>query len=140
MKLKIKKLHTDAKVPAYSHHDDAGFDLFMPENITIKKGERLGVPTGIAMEIPEGYVGLIWDKSGLAIKNGMKTLGGVVDSTYRGEVLVGMINLSDADYTFEKGHKIAQMIIQKKETVEFEECSELSDTTRGCGGFGSTGK
>jgi dUTP pyrophosphatase len=140
MKLKIKKLHEDAKVPKYSHHDDAGFDLFTPENIVVKKGERFGVPTGIAMEIPEGYVGLIWDKSGLAIKHGIKTLGGVVDSTYRGEVLVGVINLSEEDYTFEKGHKVAQMIIQKKETVDFEEVNELSDTTRGDGGFGSTGK
>lgn len=140
MILKIKKIHPDAKIPKYAHHDDAGFDLFTPENVIVKKGERFGVPTGIAMEIPEGYVGLIWDKSGIAIKNGMKTLGGVIDSTYRGEVLVGMINLSGNDYVFEKGHKIAQMIIQKKETVEFEECSELADTTRGCGGFGSTGK
>ena len=140
MKLKIKKMNADAKLPAYSHYDDAGFDLFTPENIIIKKGERIGVPTGIAMEIPEGYVGLIWDKSGLAIKNGMKTLGGVIDSTYRGEVLVGMINLSEGDYTFEKGHKVAQMIIQKKEFVDFEEVAELSDTVRGEGGFGSTGK
>ena len=108
--------------------------------VIVKKGERFGVPTGIAMEIPEGYVGLIWDKSGIAIKHGMKTLGGVIDSTYRGEVLVGMINLSGSDYVFEKGHKIAQMIIQKKETVDFEECSDLADTERGCGGFGSTGK
>ena len=115
MILKIKKLHPDAKIPKYAHHDDAGFDLFTPENFIIKKGERFGVPTGIAMEIPEGYVGLIWDKSGIAIKHGMKTLGGVIDSTYRGEVLVGMINLSGSDYVFEKGHKIAQMIIQKKE-------------------------
>lgn len=140
MKLKVKKLRKDAIVPKYSHHDDAGFDLFTPENVILKKGERIGVPTGIAMEIPEGYVGLIWDKSGLAIKNGMKTLGGVIDSTYRGEVIVGMINLSKEDYIFEKGHKVAQMIIQKKETVDFEECSELSDTKRGCDGFGSTGK
>ena len=140
MILKIKKVHKDAVIPKYAHHDDAGFDLFVPENIILKKGERLGIPTGIAMEIPEGYVGLIWDKSGLSIKYGMKTLGGVIDSTYRGEVLVGMVNLSGGDYVFEKGHKIAQMIIQKKETVDFEEVSELSDTARGEGGFGSTGK
>ena len=140
MILRIKKLHPDAKIPKYAHHDDAGFDLFTPENFIIKKGERFGVPTGIAMEIPERYVRLIWDKSGVAIKHGMKTLGGVIDSTYRGEVLVGMINLSGSDYVFEKGHKIAQMIIQKKETVEFEEVNELVDTVRGEGGFGSTGK
>lgn len=140
MILKIKKVHPDAKIPKYAHHDDAGFDLFVPENIILKKGEHFGVPTGIAMEIPEGCVGLIWDKSGIAIKNGLKTLGGVIDSTYRGEVLVGMINLSGHDYVFEKGNKIAQMIIQKKETVDFEEVKELCDTERGCGGFGSTGR
>jgi len=140
MILKIKKLYEEAKVPHYAHHDDAGFDLFSVQDITVKKGERIAVPTGIAMEIPEGYVGLIWDKSGLAIKHGIKTIGGVIDSMYRGEVLIGVINFGEADYTFEKGHKVAQMIIQKKEAVEFEEAQELSDTARGDGGFGSTGK
>jgi len=140
MILKIKKLHPDAKIPHYAHHDDAGFDLFAVKDITVKKGERTAIPTGIAMEIPEGYVGLIWDKSGLAMKHGIKTIGGVVDSAYRGEVLIGVINFGESDYTFEKGHKIAQMIIQKKEFVDFEEVKELSDTTRGDGGFGSTGK
>jgi dUTP pyrophosphatase len=140
MKLKIKRLHADAKIPVYSHHDDAGFDLFSIDNITLKKGERAMVPTGIAMEIPEGHVGLVWDKSGLAMKHGIKTIGGVVDSQYRGEIIIGVMNLSKEDYTFEKGHKIAQMIIQKKEFVDFEEVPELSDTTRGEGGFGSTGK
>jgi dUTP pyrophosphatase len=140
MILKIKKLHPDAKVPHYAHHDDAGFDLFAIENTLIKKGERKAVATGISMEIPEGYVGLIWDKSGIGIKEGLKSLGGVVDSSYRGEVLIGMVNLSEKDYTFEKGHKVAQMLIQKKERVDFEEVKELSDTKRGIGGFGSTGK
>jgi dUTP pyrophosphatase len=140
MILKIKKIHPDAKIPHYAHYDDAGFDLFVVEGTVVKKGERVAVPTGLMMEIPEGYVGLIWDKSGLAIKHGIKTIGGVVDSTYRGEVLVGVINLSGHNYLFEKGHKIAQMIIQKKETMEFMEVEELTDTVRGEGGFGSTGK
>ena len=140
MKLKIKRLHADAKIPVYSHHDDAGFDLFVPENIIVKNGERIGVPTGIAMEIPEGYVGLIWDKRGLSIKHGIKTLGGVIDSTYRGEVLVGVINLSGVDYTFEKGHKVAQMIIQKFEHCDILQVDELSETVRGIGREGSTGK
>jgi dUTP pyrophosphatase len=140
MFIKIKKLHVDAKVPNYAHFDDAGFDLFSIENIILKKGERAMIPTGIAMEIPEGYVGLVWDKSGLAMKHGIKTIGGVVDSAYRGEVIVGVMNLGKEDYTFEKGHKVAQMIIQKKEFVDFEEAEELSDTSRGIGGFGSTGK
>ena len=140
MILKIKKLHQDAKVPQYAHYDDAGFDLCAKETIVVKKGERLAVQTGIAMEIPEGYVGLIWDKSGLSMKYGLKTIGGVIDSSYRGEVLIGVINFGDKDYIFEKGHKVAQMIIQKKEKVDFEEVKELSDTIRGEGGFGSTGK
>jgi dUTP pyrophosphatase len=140
MKLKIKKLHPDAVIPKYAHFDDAGFDLFAIEDTVIKVNERVPVKTGIAMEIPTGYVGLIWDKSGISVKEGIKTLAGVVDSTYRGEALVAVINLSDKDYVFEKGHKVAQMIIQKKETVEFEEVTELSDTSRGAGGFGSTGK
>lgn len=140
MKLKIKKLHKDAKIPHYAHHDDAGFDLFAIQDTLVKKGERVAVMTGIAMEIPEGYVGLVWDKSGLALNHGIKTIAGVVDSSYRGEMLAVVTNLSDKDYLFEKGHKIAQMIIQKKETMEFVEVDELSDTLRGGSGFGSTGK
>ena len=140
MILKIKKLHPDAKIPHYAHHDDAGFDLFSLENCNVKVGERVAVPTGIAMEIPEGFVGLIWDKSGLAVKHGINTIAGVVDSSYRGEVVVALVNNGESDYTFLKGHKVAQMIIQKKETVQFEEVKELSDTLRGAGGFGSTGK
>lgn len=140
MKLKIKKLHNEAVVPKYAHFDDAGFDLFAVEDTVVKVGERVAVKTGIAMEIPTGFVGLIWDKSGLALKHGLKTMAGVVDSTYRGEVMVAVINLSQENYKIEKSHKVAQMIIQKKETVEFEEVSELEETKRGGGGFGSTGK
>ena len=127
-------------MPKYAHFDDAGFDLFAIEDTVIKKGERVPVKTGIAMEIPTGYVGLIWDKSGVSVKGGIKTIAGVIDSTYRGEILVVVINLSDADYKFEEGHKVAQMIIQKKETVEFEEVSKLTETVRGEGRLGSTGK
>jgi dUTP pyrophosphatase len=140
MQLKIKKLNSEAVVPNYAHSDDAGFDLFSVENIEIQPMSRVQVPTGIAMEIPVGHVGLIWDKSGLSHKNGLKTLGGVIDSGYRGEVKVGLINLSTETYLLEKGHKVAQMIIQKKETCEIVEVDELSDTSRGEGGFGSTGK
>ena len=140
MLLKIRKIHPDAKIPRYAHYDDAGFDLCAVENTLLKVGQRLPVSTGIAMEIPEGYVGLIWDKSGLAVNQGIKTMAGVIDSTYRGEILVAVINLSDKDYIFEKGHKVAQMIIQKKEMAEFEEVENLTDTLRGVGGLGSTGK
>lgn len=140
MKLKIKKLNPDAKIPKYAHHDDAGFDLFAIENTSVKIGDRIPVKTGLVMEIPEGYVGLIWDKSGLSVKHGIKTIAGVVDSTYRGEILVAVTNIGKEDYLFEKGHKVAQMIIQKKETVEFEEVDNLSTTARGEGRLGSTGK
>lgn len=140
MKLKIKKLVLDAVVPSYAHPGDAAFDLYASETITIKPGERAQIPTGIAMEIPDGYVGLIWDKSGLSHKAGLKTLGGVVDAGYRGEVKVGMVNLGSEPYAFEKGNKVAQMIIQAREHVLIEEADELSDTSRGAGGFGSTGK
>ncbi len=140
MILKIKKLHQDAIVPKYAHFDDAGFDLFAIEDTLVKVGERKAIKTGLAMAIPTGFVGLVWDKSGLSIKEGIKTMGGVIDSTYRGEVMIGLINLSDKDYEFKKGHKVAQMIIQKKETVDFVETAELDDTVRGVGGFGSTGK
>lgn len=140
MELKIKKLHPDAKMPSYAHHGDAGFDLFAIESVTIPVGGRVLVGTGIAMEIPDGYVGLIWDKSGLAVNHGLKTLGGVIDAGYRGEIKVGVVNLSDEDYTITVGHKVAQMLIQKVERAEIIEITELSGSVRGHKGFGSTGK
>ncbi len=140
MKLKIKKLHADAVMPKYATKDDAGMDLYAVESVTVEPMERKQIGTGIAMEIPEGCAGLIWDKSGLSHKFGIKTLGGVIDSGYRGEIKVGVINLGTEKYVFEKGHKIANLIIQKKETPEIEEVSELSDSERGAGAFGSTGK
>ena len=140
MELKIKKLVPNAILPNYAHKGDAGMDFFALETTTIKKGERLQVRTGITMAIPEGYVGLIWDKSGLSHKYGLKTLGGVIDAGYRGEIMIGMINLGSEDYTIEAGHKVAQMLIQKVESPEIIEVEELDDTSRGTGAFGSTGK
>lgn len=139
MQIKFKKLNENAVAPQYAHSFDAGMDLFCLENMSVAPNERVQISTGIAMEIPEGFVGLIWDKSGLSHKSGLKTVGGVVDSEYRGEIKVGMINLSDETYQFEAGHKIAQMLIQKVEQVDLIESDELSDTVRGDGGFGSTG-
>jgi len=138
--LKIKKLTSDAKLPSYAHHGDAGLDLYSAEDKIIKPNERAVIKTGLAMELPHGHAGLVWDKSGLAAKNGLKVLGGVVDCNYRGEVMVLIMNLSNKDYEAKKGEKIAQMLIQKVEHMEIEEVKELSDTTRGAGGFGSTGK
>ncbi len=138
--LAIKKMSENAVLPSMGHVGDAGFDLYTTEAITVEPGERKQINTGLAMEIPEGYVGLIWEKSGLSHKAGLKTLGGVIDSGYRGEVLIGIINLSDTAYRFEAGHKVAQMIIQKIERPEIVEVEELSQTNRGEAGFGSTGK
>ena len=140
MKLNIKKLHSDAKTPSFAHSHDAGMDIFVFESVTLAAGERKNVPTGLAFEVPDGYVGLIWDKGGVSMKYGIKTLGGVLNSGYRGELFIGVINLSDSAYTFEKGHKIAQMLIQKIERPEIVEITELSETTRGDGKWGSTGK
>ena len=141
MKIKIKKLYQDAIVPTYAHEGDAGMDLYAIESILIKgNGGRASIGTGLSFEIPSGYVGLIWEKSGLSHKHGLKTFGGVIDSGYRGEVSIGLINLSSEDYLFEKGHKVAQMLIQKIEHPEIVETVELSSTSRGEGGFGSTGK
>jgi len=140
MKLTIKKVHPDAVIPSYAHPGDAGMDLYTVERIAYAPGELKAIKTGIAMEIPEGYVGLIWDKSSVAGKGGMKMMGGVIDAGYRGEVMVSMINLSSKEYIFEKGHKVGQMLIQQIARPEISEVAELGQTSRGTGAFGSTGK
>lgn len=140
MELNIKKLHHDAKMPTYAHEGDAGFDLYALKTHTIVPGSRVSVGVGLAMEIPNGYVGLIWDKSGLSLNHGLKTIGGVIDAGFRGEVAVSIMNLSTDDYIIEAGHKVAQMLIQKVERAEIKEVAELSNTTRGANGYGSTGK
>ena len=139
MKIRIQKTNPEIKIPSYAHSGDAGMDLYSAEDAIIKPGERKVVTTGIKIEIPNGYVGLIWDKSGLASKNGLKVMAGVIDSTYRGEIKAVIINLSDREYRVEKNTKIAQMLIQKVESMEIEEVENLEDTLRGDGGFGSSG-
>ena len=103
-------------------------DIFSAEDAVIKAGERKNIRTGVKMEMPNGFVGLVWDKSGLAMKNGIKTMAGVIDSGYRGEIGIVLVNLSDQDFKIEKGQKIAQMLIQKVEWAEIEEVQELSET------------
>jgi dUTP pyrophosphatase len=140
VKLKVKKLHPDAILPSYAHSGDAGLDLYSIEDTIIKAGERALIPTGLSIELPQGYVSLIWDKSGLAAKNGIKTMGGVIEYTYRGEYKIVMLNTSKEDFKITKGQKIAQLLIQPIITAEVEEAQELSETSRGQGGFGSTGE
>lgn len=140
MKLYIKKMHEAAVLPSFAHVTDAGMDLCASVDVTILPGERASVPTGIAMHIPDGHVGLIWDKSGISQKGGLKTLGGVVDAGYRGEVFVGLYNTGKEAYSFTAGQKVAQMLIQKIEQPEIEVVESLDDSDRGEGAFGSTGK
>lgn len=139
VKLSVKKLNDDAIIPTRAHHDDAGVDLYAYGVITVPPHTTVPVPTGVAMEIPSGSAGLIWDKSSVGAR-GIKTFGGVIDASYRGEVKVVVHNMNDTEVTFEHGQKIAQILIQKVELLAIEEVAELSSTVRGEGGFGSTGK
>jgi dUTP pyrophosphatase len=139
VKLKVKKLHPDAILPHYAHPGDAGLDIFSVEDILVKAGEKAIISTGIAIEYPEGYCTLIWDKSGLAGNSGIKTMGGVFEHIYRGEYKIIVFNTSKTDYQVKKGQKIAQILVQPIITAEIEETQELSETVRGEGRFGSTG-
>lgn len=139
MQIKIKKLHPNAVIPSYAHVGDAGMDVRTVTDITLEPGIPVRIPTGLSMELPEGYVALIWDKSGLASKYGLKTLGGVIEHTYRGEYQVAMINLTQQPYEFKQGDKVAQLLIQPIVTADPIEVDQLSETERGDGSFGSTG-
>ena len=139
MKIQVKKLSAEAKLPSFGRPGDAGMDLYSAQDEVLKPGERISCPTGIAIKIPEGFVGLVWDKSGPSHKFGIKTIGGVYDSNYTGEYLIGLINLSQEDFVIKKSQKIAQLLIQKIERPEIEEVSNLPATNRGEQRFGSSG-
>jgi len=140
VKVNIKKLNNESVIPKYSHEGDAGFDLCSVDNYILKPGESLIVKTGLSMEIPEGYVGLVWDRSGMAAKHSIHTLAGVIDSGYRGEVGVVMTNLGSEKFKIDKKDRIAQMLIQPVQKVEFYEVENVSNTSRNDCGFGSTGR
>ncbi len=136
---------SDNNLPAYETPNSAGMDLraYLPESpIVIKPLERVLVPTGLYMEIPEGYEGQVRPRSGLAIKNGITVLNtpGTIDADYRGEVKVILINLSDSDFTINSGDRIAQIIFARCEQMDIVSVETLSETERGAGGFGHTGK
>ncbi len=141
--VRIKKLREDAVIPAYGTAFAAGADLYacLDEPLTIAPGETKMVHIGVAMELPEGYVGLIYARSGLATKRGLAPANkvGVIDSDYRGELMVSLHNHSTAPQTVEPGERVAQLVVAPYITADFEEADELSDTVRGAGGFGSTG-
>lgn len=145
MKMNFKKLNPDAKVPTYGSPFSAGADLYALTNgeaVTFQPNETKIIHTGIAMEIPEGYAGLIYARSGIANKCGLAPSNkvGVVDSDYRGEIMVSLHNHSNEVQEIADGERIAQMVIAPFLNVEYNEVDELSDTERGIGGFGSTGK
>lgn len=139
MKLAIKKLHENTVFPTKGNPGDAGIDLYAYEDAILAPGEQKRIGTGIAMEIPDDHVGFIWDKSGISFKQGLKTVGGVIDCGYRGEIIVSMINLSNEPQSISAGQKFTQIIIQKFEDCDLIEADELSDTARGAGREGSTG-
>jgi dUTP pyrophosphatase len=139
VKIQLKKLHPDVQLPAYAHPGDAGLDLFSRETRTLEQGEPHLFKLGFSLELPEGFVAIIKDKSGLGLR-GITTLGGVIEHTYRGEYGVLLLNTTERSYFVKPGDKIAQLLIMPIATAELEEVSELSETKRGAGGFGSTGR
>ena len=142
MKVNIKKLNENAKLPAYSSEFAAGADLYAAESVAIPAGETVFVHTGIAMELPAGTVGLIYARSGLASKQDLAPANkvGVIDCDYRGEVVVALHNHGNMLRQVNAGDRIAQLVIAPYYVAEFEESETLSETVRGVGGFGSTGK
>ncbi len=141
MKIRIKKLHPDAILPVYAHgaDEDAGLDLRALERIVLTPGASQAVPTGLAIELPPGYEAQVRPRSGLGLKHSITVNFGTIDPGYRGEIRVIMFNLGRADYTIEKGDRIAQLIVARYEAIEWEE-GDLGDSARGAGGFGSSGR
>ena len=142
--LRIKKLRDNAQMPTYGSEYAAGADMYaaIDEAVTIQPGETKFIPTGLAFEIPEGYAGFIYARSGLACKKGLAPANkvGVVDADYRGEVMVALHNHGTEAQSVEAGERIAQMIIAPFVAVNYIFSDELDDTVRGAGGFGSTGR
>lgn len=143
-RIKIKKLHANAVLPTYGSPDAAGADLYacMDNSMEIRAGQSVFVPTGLSMEIPRGFAGLVYARSGMACKRGLAPANkvGVIDSDYRGEIMVVLHNHSAVTQTICPGERIAQLIISPVYTPGFVLSEELSDTDRSGGGFGSTGK
>lgn len=140
--VRVKRLSPDAKIPKTARTGDVAFDLYSVIDYELRPGERFAVPTGIAVEIPQGYEGQVRPRSGLALKEGITVLNtpGTIDSGYRGEVKTIMMNHNGEPFKITKGMRISQLAIRPVPEVEFVEVDELSDTERGEGGFGSTGR
>lgn len=139
MKIKAKKLYPDAILPKSMRDGDAALDLYSYRDYTLKPGGRVVVDTGVVFAIPKGYWGNVRDRGGLPAKHGIHTMGGVLDSNYRGDLGIILVNLSKETYQIKKGDRIAQMIIEKHESIEIEEVAELDATNRGENRFASSG-
>ncbi len=143
MRIRIKRLAAGAELPTYAHgpSEDAGMDLKALEDVLLEPGRAQAVPTGLSIELPPGYEAQIRPRSGLALKHAitLPNTPATIDPGYRGEIRVILLNLGREDYTVHRGDRIAQMIIARYEAIEWDE-GELSDSTRGVGGFGSSGR
>lgn len=142
--VRVQRVRPQAVLPTYGSAEAAGADLYacLEQPVTIAAGETVCIPTGIAMELPAGLVGLIYARSGLATKRGLAPANkvGVIDSDYRGEILVALHNHGTCAQTVESGERVAQLVVAPYVTACFEEADDLSETQRGAGGFGSTGR
>lgn len=138
--IKVKQLRPGARLPERTTSHDAGADLCCVDAFTLAPGERRLVPTGLALEIPPGWYGRVAPRSGLAVRHGVDTLAGVVDSGYRGELQVLLINLGGDPVSFAAGARIAQLIVERAAPCGFAWAEQLSETPRGAGGFGSSGQ
>ena len=127
-------------LPEYASAGAAGADLRASEAVEIAPGGRAAVPTGLRLQIPPGHVGLVWPRSGLAVRHGIDTLAGVIDSDYRGEVRVVLVNHGDEPFRIAPGDRVAQLLVQRVERAAFTAAAAIDDTDRGEGGFGSTGR
>jgi len=141
MKIPVTRRDPMYSIPTQAHDDDAGVDLTASIDVELTPGERALVPTGISVAIPKGFAGFVLPRSGIAIKHGVTVVNapGLIDSGYRGELKVGLINLGDGPFTVSVGDRIAQLVVMAVVTPEFVEVDRLDTTSRGSGGFGSTG-
>ncbi|MBI2626148.1 MAG: dUTP diphosphatase [Candidatus Nealsonbacteria bacterium] len=138
MEIRIQKIDPSAKIPTFAYSGDAGMDLFSLEDCQISSLDKKSISTGLKIAVPEGYAGFVCDKSGLALNHGLTTLAGVLDSGYRGELKVVLMNLGKEPYEVKKGQKVAQLVVKKIERPEIVE-AVLDETERGKKGFGSSG-
>lgn len=142
VRLAVVRTHPDLPLPSYAHDGDAGLDLRAATDVEVAPRERVAVPTGLKVAVPDGWVGLVHPRSGLARRHGLTVANapGTIDAGYRGDLLVLLVNLGDDPVTVERGDRIAQLLLQRVGRADVVEVDDLDDTVRGAGGFGSSGR